>query len=143
MKLISMTEFVLEQKRPIPSADLHEADYYQQEYEVLEKVCNYANFLNQPLTLGMFVPCDEDGNVFEEPNINDFKSEPFCTTGNCQAYRDEIEIYQQAKDKVLFKSRDEFRDWDYTDIENSKIEDLITDGFEYVLNENAIKQIKL
>jgi hypothetical protein len=43
----------------------------------------------------------------------------------------------------LFENREEFRDWDYTDVENSKIEDLITDGFEYVLNENAIKQFNL
>ena len=30
------------------------------------EICAYANFLNQPLKLEMFVPCDEKGNVIED-----------------------------------------------------------------------------
>ena len=30
----------------------------------------YAKFITQTLELGMFVPCDEDGNVLEEPKEN-------------------------------------------------------------------------
>jgi DNA-directed RNA polymerase delta subunit len=57
MKLISMTDFVLEQNK--------EPYFY---YDSLwNKVIAYANFLKQPLTLGMFVPCDSNGNVVKKP----------------------------------------------------------------------------
>ena len=42
MKLISMTDFVLYKK------------------ESHTQIMKYAKFLKQPLTLGMFVPCDEE-----------------------------------------------------------------------------------
>lgn len=64
-KLISMTYFVLE-------------------CDTLEKAQNYAKFLKQPLTLGMFVPCSEDGDVL----IESFS-----------------EKYKEAKERVLFKGR--------------------------------------
>lgn len=32
-------------------------------------------FLSQPLTLGMFVPCDEEGNVLGKPKMIDSKGE--------------------------------------------------------------------
>lgn len=62
-KLISMTDFVLE-------------------CDTLEKAQNYAKFLKQPLTLGMFVPCDESGEVL----IESFSKK-----------------YKEAKERVLFK----------------------------------------
>lgn len=34
---------------------------------ILDKVDNYAKFLSMSLTLGMFVPTDEDGNILTEP----------------------------------------------------------------------------
>jgi hypothetical protein len=123
MKLISMTAFVLKKGEVLK---------YKND---IESVRNYANFLKQPLKLEMFVPCDEDGNAF-----NDFQLEILNSDDGVTELR---KAYQQAKEKVLFENREEFRDWDYTDVENSKIEDLITDGFEYVLNENAIKQFNL
>lgn len=33
----------------------------------LNTIERYAKFLKQPIELWMFVPCDEDGNVLEEP----------------------------------------------------------------------------
>jgi hypothetical protein len=51
-----MTDFVLEQNK--------EPYFY---YDSLwNKVIAYANFLKQPLTLGMFVPCDSNGNVVKK-----------------------------------------------------------------------------
>ena len=119
MKLISMTEFVLEQ---VQNSKYEEFNKVNETF--VNKVVNYANFLNQPLTLGMFVPCvdNESFNYSKHGNKKEF---------------------QQAKDKVLFEYREEFKEWNITDVENSKIEDLITDGFEYVLNNNAIKQLRL
>jgi hypothetical protein len=70
MKLISMTDFVLEQKSNL---DFNPSNKW--------KDClNYANFLNQPLKLEMIVPCDEDGNVLEEPI--DEKLCKYCPIGD-------------------------------------------------------------
>ena len=86
MKLISMTDFVLEQGKKPNNSDFRERFFV--------KVLNYANFLKQPLTLGMFVPCDNDGNVLEIPtkeNSND-------TIDHDTKLMD----YNDAKSKVLF-----------------------------------------
>lgn len=49
MKLISMTDFVLQ------TYEKHD------DYKIIADECLlYANFLKQPLTLGIFVPCDDD-----------------------------------------------------------------------------------
>lgn len=87
--LISMTDFVLEQKRPTPSADLHELDYYHEEYLVLERISNYAAFLKQPLKLEMFVPC-----VNGEP-LDEFIHNINLTTMSGD--------WNKAKEKVLFE----------------------------------------
>lgn len=58
-----------------------------------KNVINYANFLSQPLTLGMFVPCDEAGNVLDAPDAFDIVSS--------ETYR--TNLYRQAKDRVLFE----------------------------------------
>ena len=96
MKLISMTDFVLEQS---------ELKTKNTEFELgllksVQLIYNYANFIKQPLTLGMFVPCDLDGNVLEEIDEVDGS-----ITYNC----DELDFlntkiceYQQAKDRVIF-----------------------------------------
>lgn len=57
----------------------------------LNGIYRYASFLSKPLTLGMFVPCDEDGNVLEEP---------IETIGGVELYNEQ---YQQAKKRVLFE----------------------------------------
>lgn len=71
-----------------------------------ESIFNYAKFLKQPLTLGMFIPCDEKGNVLEIPvnyeiwlklHNNDVSSEK-GTIGFLIH-----EEYQQAKENVLFE----------------------------------------
>lgn len=46
-KLVRMTDFILES-------------------DDLQGIKKYAEFLRQPLTLGMFVPCDRDGKPLEE-----------------------------------------------------------------------------
>jgi len=99
MKLISMVDFVLQQvkyKEPIP-------------YENVVKTClnerlkikAYANFLNQPLTLGMFVPCDLDGNVLRELDIINYEKIHHVNRG----YKEYSEKYQQAKERVLFEGK--------------------------------------
>ena len=85
----------------------------------IDVVLNYAQFLKQPLTLGMFVPCDEDGNILETYDPR----------------------HQQAKERVLFEFQLEYLGWDNSDMENNIIEDLLTDGYDYTLTPYALKQI--
>lgn len=134
MKLIKMTDFVLEQK----------VSHTQ--------IIKYAKFLKQPLTLGMFVPCDEDGNVLEEP-IDD------SDRGRCEydllkklTFKEKSEKYQQAKERVLFEGcfinfkgevivkETDFQTLKYAD-SNWIIEDLIQ--FDLTLTQSVIKNIGL
>ena len=90
MKLISMTDFVLHQ--------------YSNNYHANTptRILNYARFLKQPLKLEMFVPCDEDGNVLNEPK--DWKT--YESGGSAFMNIDEIlpcQDYKKAKEKVLFE----------------------------------------
>ena len=62
--LVPMTDFVLEQ--------LNEQNSITKPMrEVFNSLEKYATFLRQPLKLEMFVPCDEEGNVLEEPKIEE------------------------------------------------------------------------
>ena len=95
MKLISMTDFVLEQGKKPNNSDFRERFFV--------KVLNYANFLKQPLTLGMFVPCDDDGNVLEEPSKDmwdNFINSQFGHFNESYTY---CFNYQEAKSKVIFE----------------------------------------
>ena len=76
-----MTDFVLEQGKKPNTSDFRE--------RFVVNVINYANFLKQPLKLWMFIPCDENGDVLEEPI--------------CQEYALANQKYQQAKERCLFE----------------------------------------
>lgn len=149
MKLISMTDFVLEQEKLYPCSDLK--DYNEINEKVLNAIINYAQFLKQPLKLEMFVPCDEDGNFLEEPIFHEPNNEN--EIGN---YEKLIEEYYEAKDKVLFDNylvikksnysvvidshgRDVWLSWN----QSKTIESLINEVTEVSLTPNAIKKIGL
>lgn len=95
-KLISSTKFILEQSKLINDS------------EILSRLLiSYAYFLKQTLTLGMFVPCDADGNVLEEPDLTCKRPE---SKGNCQCGEESIKDCREwwsewldAKSRVLFK----------------------------------------
>ena len=89
MKLISMTDYVLEQKET-STFETDQGDWYCIELEKLDKIRNYANFLKQPLELWMFVPCDENDKIMIEPN-------------DYMADKGYFKKYQQAKERCLFK----------------------------------------
>lgn len=80
-KLIPMVDFVLEAHEACVSSTF---DNYR-----------YAKFLKQPINIGMFIPCDEDGNVLEEPDS--------VGVGNQFYYERALDQYQQAKERVLFE----------------------------------------
>ena len=121
---MSMTDFVLQQD----ITDIKQRD----------SIVNYANFLKQPLNLRMFVPCDEDGEILDEPRDYEQRLPNMMTE-----YNDEIYRYKQAKEKVLFENIPVAQaKWlvnSFSTIESlSDISNTITKIY---LNNNAIKQI--
>ena len=100
-KLISMTDFILNQKQ---SESFNEKTFINESLISLEKIRNYANFLRQPLKLEMLIPCDEDRNVFEEPKIEDYFDDGFNFEFNQKHFKDVVlKEYYNAKEKVLFE----------------------------------------
>lgn len=95
-RLISMTEFVLQQNKEFTKGKpLHETNW-EKEFEKLSKLLiRYAEFLRQPLTLAMFVPVDEEVNVLAKPKLTVHQEAHFDL--------DEMEIYHKAQKKVLFE----------------------------------------
>lgn len=96
MKLISMTDFVLEQDDKVRKQQINS-------FKFTMSVTYYAIFLKQPLTLGMFVPCDEDGNVLEEPDFFDgsYDDNGYGDVDKIM-FKECLKEYQQAKERVLF-----------------------------------------
>ena len=96
MKLQSMTDYVLwleQNKGYLP--DFHFS------------CIKYAKFLKRPLTLGMFVPCDLDGNIIEQP----------CDIINTDGCRDcACKEYKKSQERVLFKGFELDFKSDYTTI---------------------------
>jgi hypothetical protein len=130
MKLISMTDYVITiEKGMLSTADISK--------EKLSLIVGYAKFLKQPLTLGMFVPCDENGKVLIDPSKNlnlinpDFKHVQ----------------YKEAQERVLFEGFNHIEGGVYSeyevikikDIECKAIEDLVKEGCYLTLTPNAIK----
>lgn len=171
MELISMTNFVLETKnKSITETEKFNIIEWQKKCESFNKIITYASILKQPLKIQMFVPCDEEGNVFEKPKEEDYFDEGFPLKFNQKHFREVIMFeYNQAKEKVLFegfkstgrfKVSSGFEDFsflkynngntqvyvtDYTKEESNEslcytIEDLIK--YKLTLTENAIKQLK-
>jgi hypothetical protein len=114
-KLISMTDFVLEQDK-----DFKPTRTYK------ELVINYANFLKKPLNLGMFVPCDEEGNVLEEPlHIELYEEDTYdfdCLQYQQAKYRVFFVGFESSKSGYVYNSDISFNE---KYIKGKKIEDLI------------------
>jgi hypothetical protein len=87
--LISMTDFVLSENYG--------------SYDLLYFLhVKYAIFLKQPLTLGMFVPCDLEGNVLEEPVNHETWLSLHNSKGSTIGFDKHLE-YQEAKERCLFE----------------------------------------
>lgn len=92
MILMSVKDFVLERGNK-NVLELNVDDYYS-------ITQNYANFLNQPLTLGMFVPTDLNGNFLKTPDYNKFGIDYQGKIQFISACQD----YREAEKRVLFKT---------------------------------------
>lgn len=106
-----MTEFVLEVEN---SASLQGTK--------LKRIVRYAHFLQQPLKLGMFIPCDEDDNILEQP----------CNPMNTKGCRDcACREYKKAKENVLFEGF-EIKNYSNEEIEEDSIEQVLVYKYCYV-----------
>ena len=115
-KLISTTDFVLEQKEYIKEVD--KLSFFEIQIKINEfydKVVHHTTQMKRPLEKGMFVPCDEEGNVLKEPKESDYN------LGDIHAgyYREDLIKYQQAKERILFKG---FYSVDENTVSNGEIE---------------------
>ena len=89
-----MTNFVLNKDKLILKKQIDAISFTM-------SVTDYALFLKKPLKLEMFVPCDERGNILEEPKVpHTFGSEN--TDKYINQFKSEIEIYKKAKERVIF-----------------------------------------
>jgi hypothetical protein len=159
MKLQSTTNFVLEQNIR------HSGEYTGIEAENLlatlySNIVRHANFLKQPLTLSMFVPCDDDGNVLEKPNHLDYKAKNnfnelvFISQPKQNQYHSDYDKYQKAKELCLFEGciaekkgihyfimkEDALPVWVSWN-ESKTIEDLVPNNLN--LTQTAVKQLNL
>ena len=93
--LIPMTDFV---------NNVGNMKNYPSHEKALSWIYNYATFIRQPLKLEMFVPCDEDGNVLEEPKIE----EEYVDEHTTQIFAQYQYDLDKAKEKVLFEYKPQF-----------------------------------
>ena len=160
--LQSMTDFVLDRFKFWQNDDNTDC---QSSARYILGTNAYANFLKQPLQLGFFVPCDENGNVLEKPINFNVWEKMHKSEGSTMGFS-EHEKYLKAKERVLFKY---FKVVEYSDntieivsdtapnfiipfkkLSNkdweqryNHIEDLLKSIIKIQLTETAIKQIGL
>ena len=120
MKLISMTDFVLDQFSKLEKT---------QEINILQfrnNIGNYANFLKQPLKKWMFVPCDLDDNILEEPEHFKDWINSYHYFNASESVTHVCKEYKKAKERVLFKNCKFFKNTDRT------IEDMLIYNLELI-----------
>ena len=148
-----MTDFVINKRKEL----LRHSEYKNDLENYANIIYNYAQFLKQHLTLGMFVPCDEDENVLEYPTCN------WCSTGipgdchrskECAIDETPFYNYNKAIEKIIFKNyvflEEDDNYWYFMNnhkkieiLKNTCIERLINEGYDTELTENTIKKIGL
>ena len=144
MKLISNTLFgkYCKSKEKEFSRRIDYLDWYEKTRN------NFDNFLEQPLKLEMFVPCDNDEEILKPQYI--VGKEVIYNELVEEFIMDKVKEYNDAKEKVLFEGFEIFKGTIYMcsvpmlkvkDLYQTTIEDLI--HYEPILTENAVKQIGL
>ena len=103
-----MTNFVLEQDKSvfIPIGQNYGDEWSDFCLQKLDKINSYAEFLKKPISIGMFVACSADGDIFQTPTSCDKSCSPidFCEGGKCdiEGCYGEIGQYEEARKTVLF-----------------------------------------
>ena len=113
--LIPMTDFV---------NNVGNMENYPSHENALSWIYNYATLLKQPLKLEMFVPCDEDGNVLEEPKIE----EEYVDEHTTQIFAQYQYDLDKAKEKVLFEGFKPYEDYECAKYEEVYVDEEVCDG---------------
>ncbi|OPC34584.1 hypothetical protein [Elizabethkingia miricola] len=94
-KLISMVAFIQRQEE----TRMQSNPYNEQDYDnyFIRIVNEYAKFLKQPLTLGMFIPVDENNVPLEFIEYESW-------TVSDEEYNEYTHKYFEAKERVLFEN---------------------------------------
>ena len=107
-ELISMVELIDQHKGRFKT--MSNGDYAPQMAEKLDLYENYANFLNTPLNISMFVPAIKVGDkweVLEMPPKYElflkYKFDGLDRNGYNLDWLNDCEQYQTAKDNVIFE----------------------------------------
>ena len=109
--LIPMTDFVIEidENKPKFKNFSSFCEINQYERNGYDKIRNYATFLQQPLKLEMFVPCDDKGNVWEyPPTKEEWEWAQKDSADAEQSFKQKEYYYEKAKEKVLFEFKPQF-----------------------------------
>jgi hypothetical protein len=134
--LKSMTDFTLEQCKLFSTHQI-------ESLKCIERINNYASFLKQPLTLGMFVPFDFEGNPLKEPRDLKRYNDMFLRNEQVQSdWMAECLFYERAKECVLFEVNMTPKQIEAHLCHYPTIVDMQVD-FDITLTESAIKQIGL
>ena len=147
-KLITLTAYVLEQNKT--SLPLLTTNWYKEFETRFKNIVNYAKFLSMPLELKMFVPCDDEGNIFEEPKTpHTFASEnadEYIKKWNKEKY-----YYSKGLSEVIFEGFEygkkgfAKKNFDYVDeefCETRTIEDIVKEFDNLTLTTEAIQKYK-
>lgn len=146
MKLISMTDYVVHCRK---RNDLDNV----RRFWACER---YAQFLKTPLDLGMFVPCDENGNVLEEPISTYYTPEFGIQKHPQECFEEDLNAYNKAKERVIFEGWVCISEWygghliardlegtdQFCTLDYDNIEQFIRD-YNTTLTQNAIKKYRI
>ena len=133
--LIPMTDFV---------NNVGNMENYPSHENALSWIYNYATFLKQPLKLEMFVPCDDEGNILEEPQMIERKVA--FDEVDYDYNEEEVIVYKKAKEKVLFEGFEPYEDYECAKYEDVYIDEEVCDGkftVEDLIKDTCKTKIKL
>lgn len=124
-----MVDFVLKQKEKRNCLLSHNS------FEFYKSVTNYANFLKQPLELWMFVPCDENGNYYEKPCLDNYSIDE----EGSRLFNNALSKWKIAYDKCIF-SEDLNEEELSILMQYETVENLVE--YNLQLSQNCIKKIE-
>ena len=119
--LIPMTDFVLRINEIEKEIDQFFDSWRMKQLRIIE---NYAKFLKQPLKLEMFVPCDDEGIVLEEPKIE----EEYVDEHTTQIFAQYQYDLDKAKEKILFEDFEPYEDYECAKYEEVYVDEEVCDG---------------
>ena len=116
-----MTDFVLRINEIEKEIDQFFDSWRMKQLRIIE---NYAQFLKQPLKLEMFVPCDDEGIVLEEPKIE----EEYVDEHTTQIFAQYQYDLDKAKEKILFEGFEPYEDYECAKYEEVYVDEEVCDG---------------